>query len=429
MPKRWHTRVADKVPQVPVEATALPTLGPSSVDRPFTLHFWLIVVSGLAYFLALAMLNPVIPFYVKHALGGGGLAVGVGIGSFSFGAIMLRPFAGRIGDRRGRKVLLVGGALVVAIATSMYGTVASLPWLVGVRLIAGIGEAAFFVGAATMITDLAPEDRRGEAVSYWSIAVYGGLAAGPYLGEVVLGAPGREHYQRAWLISAALALFAVLIGVFTRDPHGGGHRIPRVGGADANPKRQPLLHPNAIAPGFVLFLGLISLAGWSGFVKLYAKSEMGLNTVGGVFLTYGAIVLVVRIVGSKLPDRLGARRAGSASLVFAAVGIAVVALWPYRGGLYFGTALFALGMSLLYPAMLVLTLDGVPASERGSVVGTFSSFFDLSQGIGAALCGATQAAFGYRAMFAMTAVAAIAGLVYLRTSVTSMKRKPPETVL
>jgi len=44
-------------------------------------------------------------------------------------------------------------------------------------------------------------------------------------------------------------------------------------------------------------------------------------------------------------------------------------------------------MSLMYPALLLLALHDVNEDERASVVGTFSSFFDLSQGLGAFVCG------------------------------------------
>ncbi|MCZ7536478.1 MAG: hypothetical protein M5T61_11600 [Acidimicrobiia bacterium] len=79
-----------------------------------------------------------------------------------------------------------------------------------------------------------------------------------------------------------------------------------------------------------------------------------------------------------------------------------------------GTVLYAAGMSLMYPALLLLALDGVDDSERASVVGTFSSFFDLSQGLGAMLCGAVAAMTGYRGAFATGAILSCAGFFYLR---------------
>ena len=82
------------------------------------------------------------------------------------------------------------------------------------RVLGGLGEAAFFVGAGTMIADLAPVERRGEAISYWSVAVYSGLAFGPAIGEVVLDA---ADYDTVWIVSAFLALAAGLLALFARE--------------------------------------------------------------------------------------------------------------------------------------------------------------------------------------------------------------------
>lgn len=374
--------------------------------RLITGQFVLIVASGLAYFLALTMLSPVIPRYVEGALGGGSVAVGVGVGTFAVGAVLLRPYAGRIGDRIGRRVLVVGGALVVAAMTALYGLVESLAWLAGIRLVAGVGEAAFFVGAATMITDLAPVERRGEAVSYWSVAVYGGLAFGPVLGEAVLG-DGR--YGVAWATSAVLALLAAALGLLTREVSR-PYAVPGSSGVSAH-----LLHRAALGPGLALFLGMVGLAGFWAFVPLYVD-DLGLSGSGGIFLLYGVLVLAVRIVGARLPDVLGSRRAGSAALTLCAIGTGLMAVWGTVAGLVAGTILYAAGMSLLYPALLLLALSGVSDAERGSVVGTFSSFFDLSQGLGALVCGGVAAVGGYRGAFAAGAVLSAAGLVYLRSA-------------
>jgi MFS family permease len=381
----------------------------ASDERPrlVTTRFVLIVASGLAYFFALSMLTPVLPLYVKGPLHGNGLAVGVGVGAFAVGAVLLRPFAGRIGDRAGRRWLVIGGALTVSVSIAAYGVIGSLAWLVFARFITGIGEAAFFVGAATMITDLAPAERRGEAVSYWSIAVYGGLAFGPALGELVLG---DHRYLATWLVSSGLALLAAIVGCTLEDTH---EKVAR-STPSSRVSRTPILHPAAITPGIVLMLGLIGLAGFTTFVSLYARNELGLSGAGMIFVIYGVAILIVRIFGARLPDQLGPIRAGTYALLLGATGLAVMAAVRSVAGLVAGTVIFAGGMSLLYPALLVMALSGAPDTERGAVVGTFSSFFDLSQGIGAVLCGAAQQLLGYRAAFATGAVLAAVGYVTLR---------------
>jgi predicted MFS family arabinose efflux permease len=85
-------------------------------------------------------------------------------------------------------------------------------------------------------------------------------------------------------------------------------------------------------------------------------------------------------------------------------------------------------MSLLYPALLTLALQGVDDRERASVVGTFSTFFDLSQGLGALILGGVAQASGYGATFAVGAVAAYVGLVLLRSGFDSRTRRAPAAV-
>ena len=369
-------------------------------ERLLTPRFLLVVASGLSYFMAIGMLIPVIPQYVKGPLAGGNVGVGIAVGALFVGAILLRPYAGRVGDRFGRRVLIIGGALVVAVTTAFYGAVDALPFLVGIRLLTGVGEAAFFVGAATMITDLAPEHRRGEAVSYWSVAVYGGLAFGPALGETVLG---DDRYVTAWVVSASLALLAALLGTITVET---ARRVPSAPAGK-------LLHRAAIAPGTVLFLGLVGLAGFTAFIPLYVR-DLGLGGADGLFLLYGGLILCVRIIGARLPDVLGGRVAATIALTCGAAGLTLIAAWPTVTGLFTVTAVFAAGMSLLYPALMLLAITRVPDHERGSVVGTFSSFFDLSQGLGALILGVVAAASGYRGAFAGGAVFAVIGVVLLQ---------------
>src|SRR6185369_15576307 len=133
-------------------------------ERVFSFRFALVVTSGLCYFMALGVLLPVVPVFVKHELGGNDVAVGLVVGAFAVGAVLLRPLTGRFGDRFGRRVLIIVGGAIVGTAGLLYLLASSIVPLVFVRVLGGVGEAAFFVGAAWMITDLAPESRRGEAI-------------------------------------------------------------------------------------------------------------------------------------------------------------------------------------------------------------------------------------------------------------------------
>ncbi len=364
-----------------------------------TPQFVLVTLAGGLYFISLGTGIAVLPVFAKREFGAGDLGVGVSVGAFAVGAVLLRPFAGRIGDRTGRRLLVIGGAGIVALSTFGYIFATSLPVLVAIRLFGGIGEAAFFVGAATMITDLSPVDRRGEALSYWSVAVYTGLAFGPKIGETVEAAWG---FHAVWYVAAGLAASAAVLGLMTRETR--PDVTPLEGG--------PLLHRAAIIPGMTMFLGLIALAGYTAFLKLYGRT-FGVDDVGNYFVLYGCLVLAIRIFGATLPDRLGPLRGGTVALSGAGLAMVVIAVFPSPAGLIIGTVVFAVGMSMMYTNLMTLALVGVDDRERAAVVGTFSTFFDLSQGLGAFLVGAVVDATSYEGGFLFGALAAGVGLVLL----------------
>ena len=366
-----------------------------------TARFVVVVTSGIFYFLALGALLPVVPRYVDKRLGGNDVAVGVAVGALAVGAILLRPLAGRLGDRFGRRVLMVGGALVVAITAAAAGIVESLVWLIATRFVMGLGEACFFVGGTTMATDLAPESRRGEAVSYWSVAVWTGLGFGPVLGEALLRG---SHYDLVWLVAGAAALTASLIALATTET--------RV--AHEHADRGRLIAPAAVRPGIILAATLIGITGFSVFLPLYGP-EIGVNDVGLVFLVYGIVVLGVRIIGAKLPDRLGPVLAASIAIGSTALGLAVAALWHSTVGLYVAALVIAVGSSFLYPAALLLSLRGVPEHQRASVVGTLSAFFDFAGGASGILLGVVAAISSYQGAFGVSAVLAEFAFVLLRS--------------
>lgn len=371
-------------------------------SRLVTPAFALITGSALAYFVAIGVLIPVLPHYIEGELGGSGTQVGIGIGAFAVSAALLRPAVGRIGDRRGRRVLVMGGAATAGISILGYALATTLPALVALRLLTGVGEAAMFVGAATAVQDLSPAERRGEAASYFSVAVYGGLALGPLLGELLRQGPG---YRAAWVVSAAMCVVALALG--TRMPRAKADlRAVSLG----KPK---LFHPAALRPGVILALSATGYAGFSAFVPLYVD-EIGVRGTGAVFAEYAFAILFVRIFFARLPDRLGSIRGASLALGSQAIGFAVLATVASPFGLYAGTFVYSMGASMLYPSLFPLVVDGAPEEERSQSIATFTLFFDVSQGLGAFVLGVVVSVGSERWAFAAAAALAVLGLGLLR---------------
>jgi MFS family permease len=384
---------------------------PGDEPKLLTRRFVVLVLATFLYFIAMGTLVPTLPRYVKDELHGGGFQIGLAVGIFALSAGVLRPFAGRLGDQRGRRLLVVGGSAIFGVAALGYVAASSLVLLVVARFVAGVGEAGMWVGSATTSQDLAPPDRRAEAASYFSVALYGGMAIGPPLGEALVRGPG---YHVLWVVTACLAFGACLLGVQTPNQR-----------EVAPPTRGGLLQREAFAPGFVLLLGMIPYVGFSAFVPVYGE-RVGMDDVGPVFAAFALCVLGIRVFGARVPDRLGVRRLGTIAILASTAGVLVPALWASRWSIWLAVVPFGVGSALLFPALFAAALGPVPEHERSRAVGTFSIFFDLAGGVGVPLLGVVVSAAGIRWAFAVGSVCGLLALVALLRTVGAREVVPAD---
>jgi MFS family permease len=379
--------------------------------RLITRRFVVLILSTFLYFVAMGTLVPTLPRYVEDELHGGGFEIGLAVGIFALAAGLLRPFAGRLGDQRGRRLLVVGGSAIFGLAALGYTAGTTLLVLVVARTVAGVGEAGMWVGSATTSQDLAPPDRRAEAASYFSVALYGGMAIGPPLGEALVRGPG---YRTLWVVTACLAFGACLLGLQT--PNQAEVAPPTQGG---------LLQREAFAPGFVLLLGMIPYVGFSAFVPVYAD-KVGMADVGPVFAAFAVCVLGIRVFGARVPDRLGVRLLGTIAILASTAGVLIPAVWASEWSVWLAVVPFAVGSALLFPALFAAALGPVPESERSRAVGTFSIFFDLAGGLGVPLLGVVVSAAGIRWAFAVGGVCGVLALLALLRTVGARTEIPAE---
>ena len=363
-----------------------PTVRPTLLTPRFVA-----LVSGVTlYFLGLNMTLSVLPLFVEGELGGTDAQVGIAVSSFGLAAACIRPVIGPLGDRHGRQRLIVSGAIVAGLATIATATATSLGMVIAFRALAGLGEAAVFVGAASAAQDLATDERRGEAASYFSLAIYSSLFLGPPLGEWISETFGTDT---AWVLAGGLAVVAASTGIVA--PGAPAEPPPK-------PERRVLLHRAALRPGAVLFLGLLGYTGFLAFAALHAE-EVGIANTGTVFTVFALVIIFLRIFAAKLPDQLGPIRTSRISLSCGAIGLAVLAVWTEPVGVYVGAAILAVAQSFLFPALFALVVDDAPDAERSHAISTLSMFFDLAFGLGGPVIGLVSDTFDRSTAFAVSA--------------------------
>jgi predicted MFS family arabinose efflux permease len=380
--------------------------------RVLTREFLVVVAASTAVFASFGVLVVALPLYIRDELGRSDLGVGIAIGAASIGAIIAGPLAGRLADRRGRRVFLFGGAAAMLAGYLVLALEPPFSVVVPLRVVAGAGESAFVVAAYTMATDLTPPGRHGEAMSLITTGSYVGLAIGPIAGDLAIDKLG---FAVAWLVAAGAVTVAGTIALAVRETRPIHDEAPPAGWL---PPRSALL------PGLVLLLALLGFGGFNAFAALHAR-EVGIERPGLVFLVFAGVVILVRVFGRTLPDRLGSRAAASTACAAVAAGLVIVAAWQSEAGLFVGTAVFAVGQAFAYPAIALLAMSRSTAAERSAAVGAVIAFVDVALVSGAFLLGVAAEFAGYGAVFALGAASAAGGLVLLsRITVKPVQVEP-----
>ena len=352
----------------------------------------------------------VLPFYVVQQFGGSKVEVGVVVAAIAVAAVLGRPVAGRIADRRGYQPVMLAGAVCCALSGLGYLAAGNIAELTAVRILNGVGEGAVYTAGAAWLVLLCPPQRRGRVVGLYGIHMWLGITIGAALGTIVMRASG---FTAVWLVCAAtgaLGFGSILLMPRPPIPEQPGTRI----------RLSSFFPVSTLIPGTALSLASLGYAALAAFVALDMASRGVANGIIALN-AYGAAYVGVRLVMGNLPDRLGPHRIAVWSALVEAVGLVMVAVAPNLtvaviGGLVMGT-----GLSLLFPSLALLVINRTEASQQGAALGAFTSFWDIGVAVGGPLAGLVGV-FSYPAIFWVMAGCAVlsAGL-----SASGMRRPKP----
>src|SRR5580693_24036 len=351
-------------------------------------RFWCLIAATFLGFLGFGTVLPGLAPHVRHDLGGSDRTVGFIIGTFSVIALCSRLFAGRLADHKGRKRAFLAGLGSCTLAGFAY----LLPWGIGgiylARALQGVGEACLYTGAAAWAVEVAGVHRSARALGYVSSGIWGGIAAGPLIGQVLGSFNNAARFQ----IFAAITAAALLSQV-PEDYRPADHQRRR------GWMRRSLI-PAGIAVGFVN----VHYPVITGFLIL-SLAQRG-NAGPAAFSAYAALVLVSRFFLGGLPDRIHPRITYYTGLACMAVGLSILASGPVFAAAVIAAALLGFGFSFPWASVASTVLRRTPPNEHGSTVSVLSAFYDLFVGASSFSAGLLANRFGYASAFVM-AVAAL----------------------
>lgn len=386
----------------------------------FTRDFLLVCFAGAVTLIGLGLIIPLLPLYISSR-GASKFELGIIFSAFSFTQFLVQPFFGSLSDRIGRKPLLIAGLTLYSAITFLYAFAESFSALFFLRLMHGVGAGMIWPPLTALIIDLAPPERRAEALGFSSGVEMTGFTIGPLLGGLFYSLGG----MRLPFIVCSLLIFINF--VLTKLLLVEKRSLVNIDLPERNWKERY---------GFAfLKLTTVKALCYAAFYETYMWGTMaillpllagnrgiGPAKVGILFSAYYVAFSLVQLFAGKMSDRIGRKK--PIVFGFLVYGL-VIFLIPFGWNITsLVMVLVVAGASLgLYsPSIRATIADLAPADIRGSNLGIFFTARMIGFMIGPPLSGLLVEHFGFIAPFAVSSLGIISSAVIVSQYMTEPTR-------
>ena len=332
-----------------------------------------------------------------------------------FGALF-SPYWGGVGDRIGRKKMVLRSAIASSVAFIVTGFCTNPGEMFATRLISG-AFSGFSTSAMALVATQVPETRLGYSLGWLSTGQIAGALLGPLLGGLVADhvASLRDVFYFA---GGGTMLLAIGCVAFVREEfHESGAR-ERSSVSLRESFREIVLHPS-LAPMFVvIMLAQVCSSGISPVLPIFIRSIIGntphVATITGVALAVTGVagLLSAPFLGRR-SDEIGQRRV----LLISLTGTALVTLPQMltHNIIEFVSLRFGLGLFLggILPSANAIIGKVARPENRGQTYGFTSTAQFFGRFIGPLLGASVAAAFGIRVVFALIGVLMLLNLLWV----------------
>lgn len=386
-------------------------------EKLITGNFIAILVSNFLLFFAFYLILPILPFYLMEDFHAESSVVGIIMASYAISSLLMRSFAGYLLDTFKRKPLFLFGFFIFTSVFVGYMLAGTITLFIIFRIIHGLSFGLVSVGGNTIVIDITPSSRRGEAIGYYGLMNNLALSFGPMVGLFM-----HDHYSyfSIFLFAFISSILGIIMASFVNTPY-----KPPV-------KRMPMSFDRfflvkGVPAGLALFLLSIPYGITTTYVALYAKQmQIPVNT--GFFFTFMAIGLAgSRFFSGKQADKGRIPQVIKIGLFGAIFTFAL--LWSARslvawnmevGTIVFFVSALLLGASFgtMFPAFNTLFVNLAHHTQRGTATSTYLTAWDFGIGIGLVLGGLIGQVTTLDYAYLMGTVLAIISTIFFYLKVT-----------
>ena len=317
------------------------------------------------------MLLPELPGYLDSM--GGQEYKGAIIGLFTLTACISRPFSGRLADTIGRVPVILFGTIVAVVTNSLYIVVPTIAGFLVLRLIHGLTIGFNATGCTAYISDIVPDEKRGEAMGFFGLMNNVGAGLAPLLGSYITKTFGIDYlFLTASLFSIGSA--AIFWGI--RETLQNKEKFqPRL----LNLQKKDLAERRVWLPSLIMFLmvfsfGTVLTVGFDLAEKLEAENK------GAILMIMTLSSILIRVVAGKFSDRYGRKTAMLFGLITLTFGLILMGNAKDLTHLYLAAGIVGLANGMNNPTIFAWVTDWSNPKNKGRAISTL--FIALEAGVG-----------------------------------------------
>jgi EmrB/QacA subfamily drug resistance transporter len=362
--------------------------------------------------------------------------------ALTFGVLMLT--GGKLADLLGRRRIFIVGLVIFTIASLFCGLATSAGWLIGARVLQGVGSALMNPATLSIITATFPPRQRGMAIGIWAGVAAMALAIGPLVGGLI-----TQHISWNWiffinvpvgilailatrlvvdesrdtsaeqrldlpgLLTSGIGLFALTYALIEANTY--GWTSARILGLFAVAavalvvfvvlelrQRVPMLDLSLFKNGTfagansVMLLVGVAMFGVFFYNSLFIQNVMGYSAVqtGATFLPMTMLIILIAPAAGKFSDRVGSRWLMGVGMVLLSASLFVFSRLDATSGfwdLFPGLIIGGVGMGLVMTPTTAAAMGSVPVDKAGVGSAVLNSMRQVGGSLGIAVMGAIVA--------------------------------------
>jgi EmrB/QacA subfamily drug resistance transporter len=364
--------------------------------------------------------------------------------ALTFAVLMLT--GGKLADLLGRRRIFIAGLSIFTLASLACGLATSAHFLIGARVIQGVGAALMNPATLSIITATFPPRQRGMAIGIWAGVSAMALAIGPLVGGLIteqvswswvffinvpVGILGivvarlvinesrdeseNQRLDLPGLLVSGGALFALTYALIEANKHGWTSPLilslfaaAAIGFAAfvllELHQRAPMLdlslfrNPTFAGANTVMLLVGLAMFGVFFYVSLYVQNVLGYSPTqaGAIFLPMTILIVLLAPIAGKLSDTIGSRWLMGTGMALLSLSLLIYSRFDTNTnfwGLLPALLVGGVGMSFAMTPTTAAAMGSVPVDKAGVGSAVLNSMRQVGGSLGIAIMGAIIASY------------------------------------